>query len=680
MDREELILGITADIESATSNLETLQSQLDELQTDWDLPALEAEVSAQVENAAQVKADLEAELADALRLDATVDVDTTGANTGLDDIRTKSGEASSAIGQMSSNSVSELGDMAGAGSAVSQGLGDIANAATQGRISLGDLAAIAVPMAALGAFVQGIRGHLERIETIEAFDAEQVEAFADAIRQAGDDVANLVDSLDSTQRITGISQLSGEVIDITNDLADAGVSADSYFQVLRGGGDAVNTFIDSLEEQGVSEESVNRIRLVAIDNLRNLEQGTLDAAGSNAVFTESQVSANQALQALLNEQDPMRQFTSEWDLLKESMSDGSIDTTAAADALNTLKDELGLTTEQVLELAQADLAEVAEGALAFADAWNSIDFQAAELQGATTAFAEFTTGLFAAGNEVQAEEEAFDALKASVEGVAFTMNAGTAAGRAQQDALEGVARVLDVDLAQAYDAANGNQDAFIESATKLGEETLARLQTDLGLTDEQVTHLAEVLGLTEGDYEARFALAGAEEARLQLELLGGAIEGLPDDIEMIVTQQILAGDFVAARDTVAQYYADNPVTLETEADTSGAEGDLSAAAESAPGATIVATADTVQAATDLLDEADEPRTATIVAHARTAGAEIDLAALADAERIAEIDVVTGSINMPSASQLVSLATGGQGRIVVPIVGRWSTRIEGSRPI
>lgn len=515
----------------------------------------------------------------------------------------------------------------------------------------------------------------EKLATIEAFDDAQVLAFAEAIRQAGDDVTNLVDALEGTQRITGIDMLSGEVVDITNDLANAGVTADEYYAVLAAGPEAIGPFIQGLEDAGVAESTRNNIQVVAIDNMKNLAAGTLDAAGSTAVFAESQQSANQALQDLLADRDQMGQFTDEWDLLKESMSDGSIDTTAAANALNTLKDELGLTTDQVLELAQADLDEAAAGALAFADALNSIDFQATAIEGATTAFSAYTDQLFAAANEAEAREAAFDALSAAAENQSLTFSAATEAGRAQSDALEAVARVIDEDLADAYANADGSQAAFVASATKLGDETLARLQTELGLTDAQVETLRNTLGLTAADYEARFNLAGAEEARLQLDLLGAAIAGLPANVEQTVTQQILAGDFVAARDTVAQYYADNPVPLSTETDTSEAEGAFRDFASEDRRAPIVADAETFQAASDLLDTADEPRSALIVAHARTAGAEIDLAAVANAPRTAYVDVATGSIDMPSNTQLRNQI----GTIRVPVQLYYNSRIEGSRP-
>lgn len=570
-----------------------------------------------------------------------------------------------------------IGDLGGDGGPIdtaSEKVGGLGGAFGQlvGAISLVEVASFGADFV-LGKFAE----KQERIAATDAFNAAQVDAFAEAIRSAGDDVTNLVDALEGGQRVVGAGFLGAET-DITGDLAAANITAQEFFATLASGEDGYQNLVARVEESGVAQGNANRILSVGSEMFQNLDAAQLEAAASNEVFAETQASANQALQDLLNEQDPMRQFTSEWDLLKESMADGSIDTTAAANALNTLSDGLNLTTDEVLALAQADLDEAAQGALAFADALNSIEFDATELQGATTAFSAYTDQLFAAGNEAERREAAFDALSASAEEQALTFNIATESGRAQQDALEGVARVIDEDLAQAYDEANGSQAAFVASATRLGDETLARLQTELGLTDAQVETLRNTLGLTAADYEARFALAGAEEARLQLGLLSGAIEGLPDDLEVTVTQQILAGDFVAARDTVANYYAENPVPLPTEADTSGADADIQskvigAAVEKV--AIISTSADTAGADQELDLVSLEVRTATIGAEADTAAADAALDTLASQQRTASIDVATGNVNLPSSFELA----GRIGTVRIPIVAYWTNRIEGSRP-
>lgn len=541
-----------------------------------------------------------------------------------------------------------------------------------------------VELASRGADIAigAVKDQLDFIAATDAWSEEQVEGYRASVLELGVGLGAIEDHLTNiaSQEFNQAGGLFGLGSQETLENPAAsfgalGITISEVMAVIEGGEPELEAFRARLDEIGFGGQVTGQQMAFLEQQQSAYHLGVTTGANELTFYTETQDSANRALQEMLSNRDPMSQFTSEWDLLKESMSDGSIDTTAAANALNTLSDELGLTTDQVLELAQADLDEVAAGTQAFADALNSIDFEAAELQGATTAFTEYTDQLFAAGNEAERREAAFDALAASAEEQALTFNIATEAGRAQQDALEGVARVIDEDLAQAYDEANGSQAAFVASATRLGDETLARLQTELNLTDEQVETLRNTLGLTEGDYEARFALAGAEEARIQLGLLGGAIEGLPDDVEVVVNQQILAGDFVGARDTVANYYADNPVPLSTEVDPAGAEEGLATVAEEAPTATITAEADTAAAATALLDEADRPRTAYIIADALVGIAQGELDDLTNADRTAFIDVATGSVSLPSNSELASQI----GTIRIPIQAYWTTRIEGNRP-
>lgn len=592
-------------------------------------------------------------------------------------------------------------------------LGEVGSAASTAAVPVGGLgASFKELVAAIGVaqiagagveFVIGkVRDRLDFIAQTKAWDAAQVEAYEQAVQDVGAGLDAVVEKLRESGEFTeifttGLASLGGGgELDVAGTLGHFGVTIDEVARAIEGGEGALGPFRDRLEEAGLRGALLDQVMGAVADETESYGQVAAAAADHATFFSESQRSANEALQGLLDERDPMRSFQSEWALLMESMSDGSIDTTAAANALNTLSDGLGLTTDQVLELAQAGLDEIAAGAREFANAVNSIDFQNADLEGATTAFAEFTTGLFAAQNQVQTQEEAFARLRAAADGVALTFDVTTEAGRAQQDALEGVAAVLDQQLAQAYDAAGGSQEAFVSSAITLGNETLARLQEELNLTDEQVGALAETLGLTATDYRARFELAGTAEAQLQLSLLQGAIEGLPAETEAQVNLQILEGDFVGARDTIVQFYKDNPVTteveptfntqkilatppepfpVEAELDTADADADMDAFTGEERTADVTAEAHVAQADLDLNAVADAERTAIITANAHVAQADLDIDAVANAERTAIIDVATGSVDVPTASQIARRI----GTVRVPIQAYWVHRIEGSRP-
>ena len=162
-----------------------------------------------------------------------------------------------------------------------------------------------------------------------------------------------------------------------------------------------------------------------------------------------------------------------------------------------------------------------------------------------------------ARNSAEAEQALADSVKENGKSFDF----GTEAGLKNLDAIEGVAEAVGVKLASAYDDADGNQRKFRESATEIADETLARLREEMGLSEEQTGQLAEALGLMPEDIETRYEMSGTEEAITKIGLLETSIEGLPDNVQTKVTQQIIAGDYQGALDTVNDFYEQNPAIL-----------------------------------------------------------------------------------------------------------------------
>jgi hypothetical protein len=300
--------------------------------------------------------------------------------------------------------------------------------------------------------------------------------------------------------------------------------------------------------------------------------------------------------------------------------------------------------------------------------------------------------MFAAGNQAQDSQVAYNKLGAALTDTALSFDTTTEAGASQQDAMEELAAVIDTDLADAYDAADGSAEDFANRASTIRSDVLAKLVNELGLTADEANAVADALGLADKDVEARFDLAGAEEARLKLGLLSGAMDGLPDDIERSVTLAIAAGDYTTALDEVTEYYEKNepeiiaeveadtsqfldevgigkaaaeqnpavlPVdadvrefeeetedasadaeaeqtTMPVDADTGEAEGDIDAVQDADHPTTIAADGDTTRAAADLLAETAKFRVANINAQALTLTAKHELDNLTD-RRTAQID-------------------------------------------
>ena len=76
--------------------------------------------------------------------------------------------------------------------------------------------------------------------------------------------------------------------------------------------------------------------------------------------------------------------------------------------------------------------------------------------------------------------------------------------------------------------------------------------------------MRDELDLTAKDYRARFEVSGTEEAIAKVGLLQGAIDNLPEEQQITVTQQILEGDYVGALETVQDYYDQHPAVVDVE--------------------------------------------------------------------------------------------------------------------
>ena len=91
------------------------------------------------------------------------------------------------------------------------------------------------------------------------------------------------------------------------------------------------------------------------------------------------------------------------------------------------------------------------------------------------------------------------------------------------------------------------------------------------MSEEQARDMIAELGLMPEQVETFYKLAGDAEAKLQLELLQGYIDDLPDDVQTTITQQILLGDYQGAVATVQAYANRNPAWLAIQLETGLAE-------------------------------------------------------------------------------------------------------------
>ena len=497
---------------------------------------------------------------------------------------------------------------------------------------------------------------------------------------------------------------------IVASMGDMGLQADQLGETLVRIGtsdNAVQTFYDmasaasiATDSFGVTELGSTRLMNV-VGDLTDEQQRFVDGYNTMAAsldgldfgdIAEKQLEIAEGYDAMSvaqarSELGPDASDVDVWVRYQEIVSEAAVANEEAADTAQALAEQQEATTAGARELA---------------DALGSIDWQEAEVAGATSAMASYTDGMFAVDNATQSVEEAFAKFAAAVGDGALNLDVTTEAGRRQQDALEGIANALDTQFVQAFDAANGSQEAFMASATEIGDATLARLADQLNLSTDQVDQLREALGLTEGDYEARFQLSADETAIERLQLLQGAIAGLPTEVQTTVNTYIANGDPQAALQEIMDFYADpaNVAQVQTVVDPTGAQAGVAAVTDGEYKVEFSTEAPNAEDTADELDDVAEDRETTVTAEASTSKANEVISAFEALDRTVstylslvngsafdtvidnhtddrkiKVNLDVGTIDLPSASELA----GRIGTVRVPVVPYMSSkRVNGAR--
>ena len=161
-------------------------------------------------------------------------------------------------------------------------------------------------------------------------------------------------------------------------------------------------------------------------------------------------------------------------------------------------------------------AKALNGLQAYSDALKGEDWGKASLDGAVTAMSEFTSEHNALIDINADAQKAVDDFSQSIKDNGTSFDVATEKGRANQEALEGVAKTLDTKLAAAYADSGGDMDTFKEKSKAISDDAVKALMPALKGSGISAEDLATKLGLLPEDIETRYKLAGDEEAKLKL--------------------------------------------------------------------------------------------------------------------------------------------------------------------
>jgi len=179
-----------------------------------------------------------------------------------DDATGSSRAASTAIGGIG-NSVSELPGV-GALGPLAESFGQLTENALEGEASIGDMGKAIGVLGGTAVVMFGIQKAMKSIAETDAFNEEQAEDYADAIKEVGEGAKAVLETLKKTGEVTGrAGGLFGTGVfegtkNITKLLLDAGVTADEFADAVSKGGPALDIVTGKLR--------VMRNAAAAVDN------------------------------------------------------------------------------------------------------------------------------------------------------------------------------------------------------------------------------------------------------------------------------------------------------------------------------------------------------------------------------------------------------------------------------
>lgn len=577
--------------------------------------------------------------------------------------------ANSALANMIGNSAQDVGALGGIAGSTGVAIGQMAEYAADASLggerlgsALRSMATVAGPIALVAGLMQTLSGVMGENTARAEASAARIESMGTAMQSAGDDAVGLTDVLRASadelrnfatesatfggrvdqllsqigRNIPLVGSLFGDAGHDIIDIADrAGISIYEMAQRVDGGLGSVDSLRVKLNEAAASGKLTTEEVEAFYGALDQMSIEADGAAQAQRLFNVTQEEANALFQQTLAQTAPLEQYTELWRTLMEDMADGSIDSKAAADAINELADKLGLTREEIIGLAQQDLARqlsdaadaaadataeaeaLAEGWAEVREAFNGVN-EAFEGTGERAnalgrAFESFNAGSALAFSEMAVTTvESFDSIKtalAEVEDIGSKPLVPTTVEELRGLSDESAAVVgsigsmrdaIQTELSAALTTAGGDFDSLRDKAAFFRDEISTQFLgafREMGLGPEEaqgkVDELLSALGLLPDQVETQIQLTQAEEAMRKIELFGSALTNLPPEVQAKVAAAIDASDPIKAWELINQgVQAQGAIPIDTTADPLGFTSGMAEIESGQYDATVAVDADT----------------------------------------------------------------------------------------
>lgn len=320
---ESIDLNVTAHSSQAADDLRDVgRAAGDAKEAVDELDAADVDIAIDDAQLPSVKEALEEIRDQADKLDQqeiSVDVDTTGmdrlegstrrAATGIDNVRDRGDKSRSVLANMVGNSAQDLGALGGIAGSTGVAIGQLAEYSAEGDIKLKNLVTTGGAMIGVGLLLSAVMGDVAKeakaAAEIDAFDAQRVEAYTEALRlgkselEAINEVLRETEALkvpfteDITSNALG-DKLSAELLpgrltrltDAVPALVELGVNFERFTELVGGNSEQINAWAANLEAAGADADTV-RLAVTAIESeQQRLKDATKKAADETAFWGE----------------------------------------------------------------------------------------------------------------------------------------------------------------------------------------------------------------------------------------------------------------------------------------------------------------------------------------------------------------------------------------------------------
>lgn len=391
-------------------------------------------------------------------------------------------------------------------------------------------------LASGGALIGGVALAMSMVASAQAeWEKRQAELrkqndeFTDSLKSTGD----AVDGMIAKWREAGKIEIWTNAVDGMEDMLPLldkfGLSITDFEKFIREEPDdrgirqMFNTWVLEMEKAGVTSEELTPLIEGVASAHDSAAQAAQGAALVNKVFTMSQDDATAAVDNFLRNKDPISEFPDEFARMARAMSNG---TTPAAADLERVTEELGITTDQALQIA-SDYADTLR------------DDQVAALQAAQQAEADLIDARRSAIDTAYGVRSAQDSYTEALErALAATDDTTTTVDeyrQAQDDAAQAALSLADAVVADARAKAEANgQTLSAADANQIMIEQLYGMALALGpdspLRAALIDHIHTLQGVPE-NVGTTVTVAGDPDVIVKLGGLQKAAEDVPGEVQ-----------------------------------------------------------------------------------------------------------------------------------------------------